>query len=121
MTQKPIKFRFFCPPAKRFVENYHFWGHVDDLFNGEDPTLLPVEYTGIDNLYEGDILCITLPSWKKSYHGSIVFLEGAFTFKIHNPQGPLNLIWLHQFSQYDAQYEKLGNIYEHPNLLSTLS
>jgi hypothetical protein len=120
MKHRKIKFRFFCPPAKGFVEQYQFRGYVDDLFNEEDPNLIPVEYSGVEDLYEGDILQVTLPKWGKTYHGSIAFLAGAFAFKIHNPEGPLGILWLHQFPQYDAEYKKLGNIYEHPNLLNTL-
>jgi hypothetical protein len=117
VKQRLIHFKFFCPPAKSFVEDYHYQGAVEDLFNGEDPTLIPAQHTGIDTLYEGDIVQITLPQWNKTYLGHIVFESGAFAVKIHNPQGALNLVWLHQFQAYQIQYKQLGNIYENPEKL----
>ena len=119
MNNRPIRFKFFCPPAKGFVENYHFNGYVEDLYNDEDPTLVPVQYTGVDNIYEGDILLVTLPSWKKTYLGRIIYLNGGFALEIQSPEGPLSLLWLHQFQSYEATYKTLGNMYEHPQLLTS--
>jgi hypothetical protein len=115
--RRKIHYKFFCPPAKGFVENYTYKGKVDELFDNEDPTLIPIEYAGIDNIYEGDILEITIPTWKKTYRGHILFERGSFGLKIHNPQGTLSILWLHQFQSYNVQYTHLGNILENPELL----
>lgn len=119
LARRPIAFKWFCPPARGFVENYKYRGSVDELFL-EDPHLHPVQFTGVDGLYEGDILELALPHLDVKYLGIIAFRDGAFYFKVHNPTGTLSSLWLFEFPRYQATYTLVGNIYENPEKLAPL-
>jgi|688.fasta_scaffold1118751_2 hypothetical protein len=116
--KRPIKFRFWCKPAKSFVQNYNFNGAVDDLFNEEDQTLEASEFTGVNDLsgkeiYEGDILEITFKRWfNKKYTGTVEYKDGAFYCKLSNPEGTLSVFWLHQTKFYDCDLNIIGNKFE---------
>lgn len=54
------KFRFWNPQTRRFVTNYKYNGHVDDLFE-PDEFLFPQQFLGIldknmKEIYEGDVV-----------------------------------------------------------------
>jgi uncharacterized phage protein (TIGR01671 family) len=116
--KRPIKFRFWCKPAKGFVQNYNYNGAVDDLFSGEDPTLEASQYTGVNDsenkeIYEGDVLEITSnEGFGKKYTGVVEYQDGAFGCRIQSPEGTLSIFWLHQPKFYNYNLKILGNEYE---------
>lgn len=124
MKRRPIKFRFFCPPAKGFVENYNYNGPVDELFDDEDKTLIPSQYIEVNDvdgnkIYEGDLLEITLRQWvNKKYTGIVEYMNGGFGCKLYNPEGTLSVIWFHQINFYDGVVKIFGNKFENPELIS---
>lgn len=56
-----LQFRFYCPVAKTYVQNYSYDGLVDELFESDTDILLPQQCTGLKDkrgsyVYEGDIV-----------------------------------------------------------------
>lgn len=122
MRQRPIKFKFFCVPAKGFIENYKYNGKVDDLFNGEDPLLIPLQYTGENDelgkeIWEGDKVEVQFFKWHTQpvFTGVIEYNNGGFCVKIVNAKGTLSLIWFHQLKEGEAKIKVLGNVLENSN------
>lgn len=121
MKKRPIEFRFFCPPAKGFIENYNYKGSVDDLFNDEDPLLIPSQYTGEydfhgKKIWEGDILEIQRSKNSLVYKAVVEFTEGAFLAKFLNATGTLGWFWLYHLSEQE-DVKVVGNRWENPELL----
>ena len=62
MKKRKIKFRFWCPAGKAFVQDYNYNGAVDELFDEKDfDTLVPQQFTGLIDkngveVYEGDLI-----------------------------------------------------------------
>ena len=62
MKKRTIKFRFWCPAGKAFVDDYNYNGAVDELFDEKDfDTLVPQQFTGLIDkngveVYEGDLI-----------------------------------------------------------------
>lgn len=75
-----------------------------------------MQYTGLKDkhgkeIYEGDIMAI-----KTTYHSypiSVIFSEGAFSFKEDGSYGTL--------AEWNEHSEIIGNIWENPELLSALT
>ena len=120
--KRPIEFRFFCPAAKSFVENYNYNGAVDELFD-EDPVLIPSQYTGEkdhygNKIWEGDII-----QFKRKGHYNypikalIEYQEGAFLANIKKQEGgTLRWFWLFHLKE-EEDIKVIGNIWENPELL----
>lgn len=120
MKRRPIKFRFFCPPAKGFVEAYRYNGLVDELFE-EDPTLIPSQFTGLkDNygneIWEGDILELERESRPGTITAVIEYVEGGFLAKFINHSGTMSFFWLAHLHEY-TNIKVIGNKFENPELL----
>ncbi|MGA0121324.1 MAG: YopX family protein [Methylophilaceae bacterium] len=60
--KRTIKFRFWCPAGKAFIQDYKYNGLVDELFDEKDfDTLVPQQFTGLidkngKEIYEGDLI-----------------------------------------------------------------
>jgi uncharacterized phage protein (TIGR01671 family) len=122
VKRRPIKFRFFCVPAKGFIEAYRYNGHVDDLFNEEDPLLLPSQYTGMlddygNEIWEGDIVQFKRKDRDRIFNAEIDFVEGGFMAKIIKHEGTLSFFWLAHINDY-KDIKVIGNKFENPELLS---
>lgn len=123
---REIKFRFFCRPAKAFIESYNYNGAVDDLFNNEDPTLTASQYTGEKDsfekeIWEGDIIefkKITNSGHnEKTFRAEIKYEKGSFLAKVINPTGTLSFVYLHTLTLYTSETRVIGNKFENPDLL----
>lgn len=122
MKRRPIKFRFFCPPAKGFVEAYRYSGYVEDLFGEEDPTLVPSQYTGLkddygNEIWEGDVIKFKRKDRDMTFLAEIDFVEGAFLAKIIKSEGTLSFFWLSHLNDY-TDIKVMGNKFENPELTS---
>jgi len=130
MSWRPIKFKFFCIPAKGFIENYKYNGEVDDLFNGEDPLLVPLQYTGIQDseqkeIWEGDIVefeRVLTEEVTRKYTGVVEYEDGAYIIfaKAANLESTLMHIWLHDIIKKSGfvKIKVIGNKFETPGLTS---
>lgn len=115
-NRRPLKFRFFCPAAKGFIQGYKYNGLVEELFD-EDPLLIPSQYTGIKDVnnkevYEGDVVEYSRFNLDDGQRGIVEYVEGAFLVKTIKPTGTLSFFWLHQFIDYEIKIRVVGNIYE---------
>jgi uncharacterized phage protein (TIGR01671 family) len=122
MQEREIKFRFFCPPAKGFVESYNYKGAVDELFNNEDPTLVPSQYTGEKDdfgkeIWEGDIVEFKKINFDKTFKSVIKYERAAFLAQVVEPVGTLSFVYLHTLPLYASETRVIGNKYENPELL----
>jgi len=109
---RTIKFRFWNPPGKSFVEQYKYNGFVDELFQ-QDDMLLPSQFTGLydknqKELWEGDIV-----KFNKDKTGIVDFQYGSFIIKINNPTTTMGFIFLHAV----GLFEIIGNKFENPELI----
>jgi hypothetical protein len=112
MFHRKIKFRFWNPPGKAFVEQYKYSGLVDELF-GQDDILIPCQFTGFqdikgNDLYEGDVV-----KFHKDKVGYIDFEFGSFLLRIKNPSTTMGFIFLHAV----WSLEIIGNKFENPELI----
>lgn len=123
MTSRKIKFRFFCPAAKGFIQNYNYQGAVDDLFNGEDKTLILSQCTEVDDdygnkIWEGDIVEFTRKDRNMTFTAVIEFVEGAFLANIVKYHGTISFFWFAHVHLNDYKTIKvIGNKFENPELL----
>ena len=126
---RPIKFRFWNPPAKSFVEQYKYRGLVDELFE-QDDMLVPSQYTGIkDNhqkeIWEGDVIEFEQPSTNKDpkkFTGFIAYMNTAFLVLAKSSDAAeliITHIWLHDFYKeiYNWKVKVIGNKFENPELI----
>jgi hypothetical protein len=116
MQKRQIKFRFFCPPAKAFVESYNYKGAVDELFN-EDPHLIASQYTGEEDsngneIWEGDKIKFKKINHPQEFEAVIEYEQGAFLAKITNPVSTLSPVYLHELPVYGEDIIVTGNIFD---------
>ena len=128
MQNRTIKFRFWSPHGKSFVEQYKYSGLVDELFD-PDNMLIPSQYTCIkDNhqkeIWEGDIIEFERPltnKHTKKYTAIISYADAAFLVmaKSSDVDGTLSYIWLHDLSKeiYNWKIKVIGNKFENPELI----
>ena len=128
MQNRTIKFRFWNPHGKAFVEQYKYSGYVDELFE-QDDMLIPCQCTGIkDNqekyIWEGDIIeferLLTVRDSKK-FTGIISYVDAAYLVmaKTSDVAGTLSYMWLHDLSKeiYNWKVRVIGNKFENPELI----
>ena len=125
-TQRVIKFRFWNPPGKAFVQQYKYKGLVDELFERDD-MLIPSQYTDIKDcngkeIWEGDIIEFERPLTKKDskkYTAIIYYEDAAYLIKTKDTEGTLTHSLLHDLSNfiYTWKVKVIGNKFEHPKLL----
>lgn len=117
MNNRIVKFRFFCPPANGFVENYNYNGAVDELFNGEDPTLVHSQYTGEkdddgNEIWEGDTIQFKKIGFPQVFNAAIEYDSGAFLARITDPSSTLSMVYLHELPTYAEEIKVTGNIFK---------
>ena len=122
---RTIKFRFWNPPGKAFVQQYKYKGLVDELFE-QDSMLIPSQYTDMKDcngkeIWEGDILEYERRLTNKDsqkYTAIVSYANGAYLLlaKAMSLEGTLAHMWLHDLSKdiYNSKVKVIGNkfIYE---------
>ena len=124
---RTIKFRFWNPPGKAFVQQYKYSGYVDELFE-QDSMLIPSQYTEMKDcngkeIWEGDIIEFERPLTKKDskkYTAIIYYEDAAYLVmaKTSDVEGTLAYIWLHDLSKeiYTWKIKVIGNKFQNPEL-----
>lgn len=107
-TNRAIKFRFWSPHGKSFVEQYKYSGLVDELFE-QDDMLIPCQFTGLqdikgNDLYEGDIV-----KFHENKIGVVDFQYGSFILKIKNPTTTTGFVFLHAVGPFEIVGNKFNN------------
>jgi uncharacterized phage protein (TIGR01671 family) len=105
---RPIKFRFWSPPGKSFVEQYKYSGYVNELFD-QDDMLIPCQYTGLQDkngkdVYENDLIGVFLD--KNGFGvvkvGKITFKHGAFCVEYLEPTSTMKFNFMHQVGPFEV-------------------
>ena len=128
IQMRTIKFRFWDPPGKAFVQQYKYSGYVDELFE-QDSMLIPSQYTEMKDcndkeIWEGDILeyerHLTNKDSRK-YTAIVSYANGAYLLlaKAMSLEGTLAHMWLHDLSKdiYNSKVKVIGNKFENPELI----
>jgi uncharacterized phage protein (TIGR01671 family) len=118
---RTIKFRFWSPQGKAFIQNYNYNGPVDELFDEREwRILVPSQYTGLVDksgreLFEGDIVNI----WSEEYPNLnnkkyvVEYRNGSFVAEVINPESTFKFFFMHQISKFEI----VGSKFENPELL----
>jgi hypothetical protein len=127
---RTIKFRFWSPQGKAFVEQYKYNGLVDELFDEREwRFLVPSQYTDMKDcngkeIWEGDILEYERRLTNKDsqkYTAIVSYANGAYLLlaKAMSFEGTLAHMWLHDLSKniYNSGVKVIGNKFEHPELI----
>ena len=127
---RTIKFRFWSPQGKSFVEQYKYNGLVDELFDEREWSILvPSQYTDMKDcngreIWEGDILEYERRLTNKDsqkYTAIVSYANGAYLLlaKAMSFEGTLAHMWLHDLSKdiYNCGVKVIGNKFEHPELI----
>ena len=125
---RTIKFRFWNPPGKAFVQQYKYKGLVDELFE-QDSMLIPSQYTEMKDcngkeIWEGDIIEFERPltnKHSKKYTAIISYADAAYLVmaKEMSTEGTLAYMWLHDLSKeiYNWKIKVIGNKFANPELI----
>ena len=125
---RSIKFRFWNPPGKAFVEQYKYSGYVDELFE-QDSMLIPSQYTDMKDceqkeIWEGDIIEYERRLTNKDsqkYTAIVSYADGAYLLlaKAVSLEGTLAHMWLHDLARdiYNSKVKVIGNKFENPELI----
>ena len=127
---RTIKFRFWSPQGKSFVEQYKYNGLVDELFDEREwRILVPSQYTDMKDceqkeIWEGDIIeyerRLTNKDSRK-YTAIVSYADGAYLLlaKAVSLEGTLAHMWLHDLARdiYNSKVKVIGNKFEHPELI----
>jgi len=123
---RTIKFRFWNPPGKAFVQQYKYNGYVDELFE-QDSMLIPSQYTGMKDcegkeIWEGDILEYERPLTNKDskkYIAIVSYEDAAYSIRSKETEGTLTYGLLHDLSNaiYTWKVKVIGNKFANPELV----
>jgi hypothetical protein len=127
---RTIKFRFWSPQGKAFVEQYKYNGYVDELFDQREwSILIPSQYTEMkdceeNEIWEGDILEYERHLTNKDsqkYTAVVSYADAAYLLSVKavSVEGTLAHMWLHDLSNaiYKSKVKVIENKFEHPELL----
>jgi len=122
---RSIKFRFWSPQGKAFVQQYKYNGYVDELFE-QDSMLIPSQYTDMKDcngkeIWEGDILEYERPLTNKDskkYIAIVSYEDAAYSIRSKETEGTLTYGLLHDLSNaiYTWKVKVIGNKFENPEL-----
>ena len=106
MTNRTIKFKFWNPQTKKFVEQYKYSGYVDELFD-QDDILIPCQYTGLQdkngkNVYENDLVRIDKNGFGELRTGKVGFKFGAFCVEYSEPTSTINFNFIYQLGPFEV-------------------
>jgi hypothetical protein len=127
---RTIKFRFWSPQGKAFVQQYKYNGLVDELFDEREwRILVPSQYTDMKDcerkeIWEGDIIEYERRLTNKDsqkYTAIVSYADGAYLLlaKAVSLEGTLAHMWLHDLARdiYNSKVKVIGNKFEHPELI----
>ena len=125
---RTIKFRFWSPQGKSFVEQYNYNGPVDELFDQREwSILIPSQYTGMkdceeNEIWEGDILEYERPLTNKDsqkYTAVVSYADAAYLIKTKDIEGTLTYGLLHDLSDaiYTWKVKVTGNKFQNQELI----
>ena len=127
---RSIKFRFWSPQGKAFVQQYKYNGPVDELFDEREwRILVPSQYTGLkddfgNEIWEGDIIEYERRLTNKDsqkFTAIVSYADGAYLLlaKAVSQEGTLAHMWLHDLARdiYNSKVKVIGNKFEHPELI----
>ena len=127
---RTIKFRFWSPQGKSFVEQYKYNGYVDELFDKREwRILIPSQYTDMKDceqkeIWEGDIIEYERRLTNKDsqkFTAIVSYADGAYLLlaKAVSQEGTLAHMWLHDLARdiYNSKVKVIGNKFEHPELI----
>ncbi len=127
---RTIKFRFWSPPGKAFVEQYKYNGLVDELFDKKEwHLLIPSQYTDMKDceqkeIWEGDIIEYEIRLTNKDsrkYTAIVSYADGAYLLlaKAVSLEGTLAHMWLHDLARdiYNSKVKVIGNKFQNPELI----
>ena len=126
---RTIRFRFWSPPGKAFVEQYKYSGFVDELFDQREwSILIPSQYTEMkdceeNEIWEGDIIEFERPLTKKDskkYTAIIYYEDAAYLIRSKDTEGTLTHGLLHDLSNsiYTWKVKVIGNKFANPELFN---
>ena len=109
MYNRTIKFKFWNPQAKAFVEQYKYNGYVDELFE-QDDMLIPCQYTGLQDkngkdVYENDLIKVVKSKFGEiriGKIGKIGFKHGSFCVEYLEPTSTMNFNFMHQLGPFEV-------------------
>ena len=115
---RTIKFRFWSPQGKAFVQQYKYNGLVDELFE-QDSMLIPSQYTDMKDcngkeIWEGDILEFERRLTNKDsqkYTAVVSYADAAYLLLAKDAEGTLTRMWLHDLSEdiYNWKVKVIGS------------
>jgi len=127
---RSIKFRFWSPQGKAFVQQYKYNGLVDELFDEREWSILvPSQYTGMKDcegkeVWEGDIIKFERRLTNKDTKEYIGYIDNMDTCyialtKAQDSEGTLAHFWLHELCKqiFRWKIKVIGNKFEHPELI----
>lgn len=103
---RTIKFKFWNPQTKTFVEQYRYNGFVEGLFEQSD-ILTPCQYTGLQDkngkeVYENDLVKLDKNGFGEEKLGKVTFSFGAFCVEFLEPTSTMNLNFMHQLGPFEV-------------------
>ena len=101
-----IKFKFWNPQTKSFVQQYKYSGYVDELFE-QDDFLIPCQFTGLQDkhgkdVYENDLVKLDKNGFEEIKLGKVIFKFGSFCVEFLKPTSTINLNFMHQLGPFEV-------------------
>lgn len=115
MVNDPYRFEPASLPYETDVSPWVFYEDWQDVDDGIRRSCHVMQYTGLNDWYEGDVLTDHFTDIDSIIRFGFSMKTGTIGFYLENRKHP-NLHYV--FDNIMDGYSLLGNIYEHPNLLT---